>query len=59
LQCWYDKVLIVDRIVSELPREGAICLRMWALSVRFRNIKVNDPDGNVLWEGLPALPKDK
>jgi hypothetical protein len=26
-------------------------------AVRFRNIKVTKPDGTVLWEGLPELPK--
>jgi len=55
LQCWHDKVQVVDRIVPEMPREGAVGFRTWGVPVRFRNIKVHDPDGKVLWEGMPEI----
>jgi serine/threonine protein kinase/WD40 repeat protein len=59
LQCWHDRAKVMDRVVPELPREGAICLRTWGLQVRFRNIKVTDPDGKVLWKGMPEVGTSK
>jgi formylglycine-generating enzyme required for sulfatase activity/serine/threonine protein kinase len=35
---------------------GRICLFTWATSARFRRIKISDPQGRVLFEGLPELP---
>ncbi|HET6326454.1 MAG TPA: protein kinase, partial [Planctomycetaceae bacterium] len=35
---------------------GRICLFTWNAAARFRRIKVSDPQGNVLFEGLPELP---
>jgi serine/threonine protein kinase len=34
---------------------GRVGLRTWASTYRFRNLKVTDPAGNVLLEGLPDL----
>jgi formylglycine-generating enzyme required for sulfatase activity/serine/threonine protein kinase len=35
---------------------GRICLFTWDAAARFRRIKVSDPQGNVLFGGLPELP---
>ena len=35
---------------------GCVGLRTWDSVYRFRNIKVTDPNGTVLWEGLPEIP---
>jgi len=34
---------------------GAVGFLTWETKVRFRNIKVTDPDGKVLWERVPKL----
>jgi hypothetical protein len=31
-------------------------LRIWQTAARFRNIKVTDPQGKLLFEGLPPVP---
>ncbi len=38
---------------------GQVGLRTFNTSGRFRNIKVSDPQGKVLFEGLPELPAGK
>ena len=38
--------------------KGAVGLWMWQSCVRFREIKVTDPTGKVLFEGLPDLPTE-
>ncbi len=35
---------------------GRICLFTWDAAARFRRIKVSDPQGKTLFEGLPELP---
>ncbi|HET6324029.1 MAG TPA: SUMF1/EgtB/PvdO family nonheme iron enzyme [Planctomycetaceae bacterium] len=35
---------------------GRICLYTWNAAARFRRIKISDPQGKVLFEGLPELP---
>jgi CHAT domain-containing protein len=35
---------------------GCVGLRAWNSICRFRNVKVTNPDGKTLWEGLPELP---
>jgi serine/threonine protein kinase len=35
---------------------GRVGMRTFRTTVRFKNIKVTDPEGAVLWEGLPDLP---
>jgi WD40 repeat protein len=37
---------------------GQVRIRLWGVAARFRHIKVTDPNGKVLWEGLPPLPAD-
>ena len=36
--------------------DGRLQLRTWSTTARFRNIKVTDPAGKVLLEGMPDLP---
>ena len=36
--------------------DGRLQLRTWSTTARFRNIKVTDPAGKVLFEGMPDLP---
>ncbi len=38
---------------------GRICLFTDLAAARFRRIKVSDPQGKVLFEGLPQLPPDR
>jgi hypothetical protein len=35
--------------------QGAVGLRMWRTTARFRNLKVTAPDGTVLFAGVPRL----
>lgn len=37
--------------------EGKVGFASWNAAVRFRNIRVTDPQGNLLWEGVPDLPQ--
>ena len=39
-------------------QKGSVTLNCRGSSGRFRNIKVTAPDGTILWEGLPDLPKE-
>ncbi|ODA29971.1 protein kinase domain-containing protein [Planctopirus hydrillae] len=37
--------------------QGKVGFASWNSAVRFRNIRVTDPQGNLLWEGAPDLPQ--
>lgn len=37
--------------------QGKVGFASWNAAVRFRNIRVTDPQGNLLWEGAPDLPQ--
>lgn len=39
-------------------QKGSVSLSCTGSPGRFRNIKVTAPDGTILWEGLPDLPKE-
>jgi hypothetical protein len=39
-------------------QKGLVSLFCHGSPGRFRNIKVTAPDGTILWEGLPDLPKE-
>jgi hypothetical protein len=47
--------LVGEYGISDHPA-GRVGLRTWDTSARFRNIRVVDPQGKVLFEGLPPLP---
>ncbi len=34
---------------------GGVGFSTWASSAEFKDVKITDPDGKVLWEGLPDL----
>lgn len=36
---------------------GKVAVGTWSTQANFRNIKVTDADGKVLWEGVPSLGK--
>ena len=55
------KVLLDDKEVLSFtetghPR-GAVGLRSWNTANRFRNLKVTDPRGKILFEGVPVLQR--
>ena len=43
---------------DDFSQKGGVGLRCEHSAARFRNIKVTAPDGTILWEGLPDLPKE-
>jgi hypothetical protein len=51
-----DDHLLVD-LTDDFSERGNVALHSLNGTGRFRNIKVTAPDGTVLWEGLPDLPK--
>ena len=42
-------------VFDDRHARGRVGLQTFGASFRFKNIKVTDPDGRVLWEGLPAV----
>jgi serine/threonine protein kinase/formylglycine-generating enzyme required for sulfatase activity len=52
---YFDGVLQFEQTDPRFMH-GRICLYTWDAAARFRRIKVSDPQGNVLFEGLPELP---
>jgi hypothetical protein len=48
----------VDLIERDFPKplKGKVALGTFRSTAAFRNIKVTDAEGRVLWEGLPPLP---
>jgi hypothetical protein len=53
-QCFLDEQLIFD-FTDNTHLRGAVGFRTWATKVRFRDIKVTDPEGKVLWKDPPEL----
>ena len=53
-RCYINDTLIYDFRDKRLTK-GAVGFRCWGASVRISSIKVTDPDGKILWEGLPRL----
>ncbi len=54
-RAYLDGVLQFEQTDPRFTR-GRISLFTWDAAARFRRIKVSDPQGNVLFEGLPELP---
>jgi hypothetical protein len=52
-QCYLNDLRLFD--VKIRNSAGEVGFRTWASTYRFRNIKVTDPSGKVLLEGLPEL----
>jgi predicted Ser/Thr protein kinase len=55
-RCYLDDRLIHEFTDPKHPH-GAVGLRTWDTAARFRNFKVTDPQGKILFEGLPELPE--
>jgi formylglycine-generating enzyme required for sulfatase activity/serine/threonine protein kinase len=54
-RAYLDGVLQFEQTDARFAR-GRICLFTWDTAARFRRIKVSDPQGKVLFDGLPELP---
>ena len=47
----------MDAAASDAAKaRGCVGFEAWEPVCRFRNVKVNAPNGKTLWEGLPKLP---
>ena len=55
VECFVDGVSVV-KLDHDRHKAGRVGLRTFKTQVRFRNLKVTDPTGKVLFEGLPDLP---
>jgi hypothetical protein len=54
-QCFLGGQKLFDSPIDKRNATGCVGLMTWLGSYRFRNIKVTDPAGKVLLEGLPDL----
>ena len=45
------------KATATMRATGRIGIGTWSTQAKFRNIKVTAPDGKVLWEGTPSVPK--
>jgi hypothetical protein len=54
-RCWLDDEELFDVVDPHFPR-GRIGLGTWDSSVRWRDLRVSDPNGNELFTGFPDLP---
>ena len=58
-ECWCyldGQELLHD--VDKRFTKGRVGLATWDATARFRDIVVTTPDGEVLWKGVPDLPRD-
>jgi formylglycine-generating enzyme required for sulfatase activity len=54
-RAYLDGVLQFEQTDARFTH-GRICLYTWNAAARFRRVKVSDPQGTVLFDGLPELP---
>lgn len=60
VQAWLNDQQVCDASVPEdLAHGGCVGLGTWQTAAEFRNCKVTDLAGKVLFEGVPELPKPK
>jgi serine/threonine protein kinase len=57
-QLFVDDKQVFEIEVARNP-QGAVGLRTWNTAARFRNLRVTDSSGKLLFEGLPKLPATK
>jgi alpha-N-arabinofuranosidase len=58
LQIWLDDKQVLDYTDRRSPHlTGRAGVGTWSTTAKFRNIKVSDLDGKVLFEGLPPAPQ--
>jgi tRNA A-37 threonylcarbamoyl transferase component Bud32 len=58
LECWIEHPMLTTKLFDLDDNQhgrGRVGLRTVHSAYRFKNLRVTDPDGKVLWEGLPAL----
>jgi len=55
LECFVDGASVA-KVEHDRYKDGRVGLRTYKTQARFRNLKVTDPAGKVLFEGLPDLP---
>jgi len=46
-----------DKSSDDSLTSGRVGLACWDTKVRFRNIRIHDTKGKLLWTGLPVLPE--
>lgn len=57
VETWLDNQKILDNTLPEdLDHPGGVGIGTWMTAADFRNMKVTDLKGKVLFEGLPKLP---
>ena len=54
IRVWLDEEFLFQNENSHFPK-GRIGLATWNSMVRWRNLKVNAPDGTLLWKGFPDV----
>lgn len=54
-RCFIDDKLVLEYKETNATH-GAVGMRTWHTSARFRNIRVTDPNGKILFEGVPESP---
>jgi serine/threonine protein kinase len=55
LECFVDGASVA-KVEHNRYKDGRVGLRTYKTQARFRNLKVTDPSGKVLFEGLPEMP---
>src|SRR5262249_54080233 len=55
LEGYLDDELVVSG-TDDRRLKGYLGLRTWNEAGKYRNLKFTDPQGNVLWQGLPEVP---
>ena len=55
IKCWRNDELISESDIQALPN-GMVGLGTWETACSFRNIKVTDLNGKVLFSGMPKIP---
>jgi alpha-N-arabinofuranosidase len=60
IQVWLDDELIIDYLDDgQGSTRGKVGVGTWSTQAEYRNFKVTSLDGNVLYEGLPALAENE
>ncbi len=59
-ECYLDGKLVYDYTdtLNALPK-GAVGVGSWSTAVSYRNLRVQQPDGKVLFDGFPGLPDNR
>jgi hypothetical protein len=55
--CYLDEKQLIHKADTRFTK-GRVGLATWDASARFRNIVVTTPEGKVLWQGPPDIPRE-